>query len=311
MIAWCHKASLAFDRFLFASCDPVMCSVLRIAVGLLASIYALAWLPDAALWFSNEGVLQSKTAAILHNGQYKSLYFLLPQTSEVAFVSVMLLLIQSVLLLLGVFSRFQAACIFVLLTSLQHRNLLIVDGQDSVMRWLIFFLIFMPVDHAWSLWRWIRGGPPSMATQANAWALRLVQIELTAIYFSTAIIKLTGATWRDGTALYYVARMDDLFGRFWLPDVLFESAWTVKPITWAVLAIEVALPFALWIPRWRIGAIVTGFLLHLAIEYAMNIFLFEWLMMAGLIAFVRPTDFQRGKKVNGSEAGVDRPAASG
>ena len=149
MIDWCRKVSLGFDRFLFASCDPVMCSVLRIAVGLLACIYALAWLPDAALWFSNEGVLQSKTAAILHNGQYKSLYFLLPQTSEVAFAGVLLLLIQSVLLLLGVFSRFQAACIFVLLTSLQHRNVLIVDGQDSVMRWLIFFLIFMPVDHAW------------------------------------------------------------------------------------------------------------------------------------------------------------------
>ena len=41
-------------------------------------------------------------------------------------------------------------------------------------------------------------------------------------------------------ALYYVARMDDVFGRFWLPDFLFESAWTVKPITWIVLAIEVA-----------------------------------------------------------------------
>ncbi len=300
MSGWWRAASLALDRFLFASCDPVMCSVLRMAVGLLACVYALAWLPDAALWFSDEGVLQSRTAAILHGGQYKSLYHFLPQTSEMAFASVMLLFAQSVLLALGVFSRFQAACIFLLLTSLQHRNVLIVDGQDSVMRWLIFFLIFMPVDHAWSLWRAIRRGPPSSATQANAWGLRLVQIELTAIYFSTAIIKLTGATWRDGTALYYVARMDDVFGRFWLPDFLFESGWMVKPITWFVLAIEVALPFALWIPRWRLWAILFGFLLHLSIEYAMNLFLFEWLMMAGLLAFTKPSDF-RWKKTRSPE----------
>ncbi len=293
MIELWRRINSTFDRFLFASCDPVMCSVLRIAVGFLACVYALGWLPDGVLWFSNEGVLQARTSEILHNGQYKSLYHLMPQDPVFAQAGMVLLLVQSVLLLLGVAGRFQAACIFFLLTSFQHRNVLIVDGQDSVMRWLIFFLIFMPVDHAWSLWRAIRGGPVSVATTANAWALRLVQMELTVIYFSTAIIKFYGTTWRDGTALFYVARMDDVFGRFWLPDMLFESPWTLKPITWIVLAAEVALPFALWVPRLRLVAIASAFALHLAIEYAMNIFLFEWLMMAGLLAFLKPSDFYR------------------
>ncbi len=96
----------------------------------------------------------------------------------------------------------------------------------------------MPVDHKWSLLRKFRGGPPSQATAADAWGLRLVQFELTAIYFSTAIIKLMGPTWRDCTALYYVARMNDVFGRFPLPDSLFETAWTLKPITLIVLIVE-------------------------------------------------------------------------
>ena len=178
------------------------------------------------------------------------------------------------------------------------------------MRWLIFFLIFMPVDHAWSLLRTIRGGVPSMATQANAWGVRMVQMQITVIYFSTAIIKLYGSTWRDGTALYYVARMDDVFGRFWLPDSLFESNWTLRPITWIVLAIEVALPFALWIPRLRLAAVISGFLLHLSIEYAMNIFLFEWLMMAGLISFLRPSDFFR-KRTEAIDASAQEQLGSG
>ena len=293
MITMFHKLNTAFDRFLFSSCDPVMCSVLRIAVGLLACIYALGWLPDGVLWFSNEGVLQARTSEILHNGQYKSLYHLMPQDPIYAQAGMLLLLTQSVLLLFGVAGRFQAACIFFLLTSFQHRNVLIVDGQDTVMRWLIFFLVFMPVDHKWSLWRAIRRGPPSNATIANAWGVRMVQMQLTVIYFSTAVIKLYGTTWRDGSALYYVARMDDVFGRFWLPDYLFESDWTLRPITWIVLAVEVALPFALWVPRLRLAAVASGFLLHLSIEYAMNIFLFEWLMMAGLLSFLRPSDFVR------------------
>ncbi len=51
--------------------------------GLLLVIYSLAWLPDAALWFSDAGVLKSITAEALHNDNYKSLYMLLPQTPEV------------------------------------------------------------------------------------------------------------------------------------------------------------------------------------------------------------------------------------
>ena len=262
-----------------------MCSVLRIAIGTLLCIYTYGWWLDGAHWFSDAGVLRATTASKLHNGEFKSLLVLLPQTPEVVQVGLLLLMVQSGLLLLGVWSRFQAACIFVLLTSFQHRNVLIVDGQDTVMRWMVFIMIFMPLDHRWSLLRLVCGFP-STATQAQAWALRLLQVELTAIYFSSAFSKVAGATWRDGTALYYVARSDDVFGRFWLPDAIFETPWIVKLCTWTVLAVEIFIPFGLWIPRLRPIALVVALGLHLAIEYSMNLFLFQWLMIAGLVSFL-------------------------
>ncbi len=262
-----------------------MCSVLRIAIGTLLLIYSYGWWLYGGHWFSDAGVLRATTSSRLLNGEFKSLFVLLPQTPKVVESLLILLMVQSALLLLGVWSRFQAACIFILLTSFQHRNVLIVDGQDIVMRWFVFMMIFMPLDHRWSLARIILG-TTSSATSASAWALRLFQIEMTAIYFSTAFMKVAGATWRDGTALYYVARADDVFGRFGVPDAIFETPWIVKLCTWTVLAVEIFIPFGLWIPRLRWMALVLALGLHLSIEYSMNLFLFQWLMMAGLISFL-------------------------
>jgi hypothetical protein len=259
--------------------------VLRIAIGALLCIYTYGWWLDGPHWFSDAGVLRATTSSKLLYGEFKSLLILLPQTPEVIQAGLLLLMAQSGLLLLGVCSRFQAGCIFVLLTSFQHRNVLIVDGQDIAMRWFVFIMILMPLDHRWSLGRAIRG-IPSTATQAQSWALRLFQVELTAIYFSSAFMKVAGNSWRDGTALYYVARSDDVFGRFWLPDALFETPWTVKLCTWTVLAVEIFIPFGLWIPRLRLVALCMAVGLHLSIEYSMNLFLFQWLMIAGLTSFI-------------------------
>ncbi len=275
-----------YDRFLFESCDPGMCSKVRIAVGTLLIVYTLVWMLDAERWFADTGVLQSATARELGGGQFKSVLFWLPSTKFVVQACLLTLLVQSSLLLVGCWSRVQAAAIFVWLTSFHHRNPLICDGEDTVLRWLLFAMIFMPLDDRYSLLRYLRKQPTSTATSADAWALRIIHIELTAIYLSTAVSKIQGATWRDGTALYYVSRMTDSFGRFWLPDILFEKLWLVKLSTWSVLTVEFALPVLLWIGPTRRLAVFLGIGLHLAIEYSMNLFLFEWIMITCLITFL-------------------------
>lgn len=282
--AWCRDS---FDRFLFEGCDPVVCSLMRIAYAILLLVYVLSLLTEADVWFSDSGVLRSATAQQIGNHEYWSLLFWLPSTPGVATACLSLLLLHNVLLLLGCWSRLQAICIFIWLVSFQHRNGLIFDGQDVLMRWLIFLMIFMPLDHAWSLGRKLRRRE-SRATPASAWALRLVQLQITAVYLSTVWCKWQGQTWRDGTALYYVSRMDDLFGRFPLPDWLFETPWITTSMTWGVLAFEALLPLLLWLPPTRRYAVLLAIAFHLSLEYAMHLFLFEWIMIVGLLSFVCP-----------------------
>jgi len=283
---WIGKLRECLERFFFESCDPRVVPILRIALGSLLIINTIIWWLDGPLWFTDAGVLTGATAQDLNWHERWSLFFSLPSTAGVIHVCLAILLVQSVLLTLGVASRFQAACIFVWLVSFHHRNPLICDGEDTVFRFLTFLMIFLPLDASWSLGRRLLGKPYCPPQAADVWALRLLQFEMALIYASATCSKFVGQTWQDGTALYYVSRMTDHFGRVPLPDWLFSMPWFVHGLTWSVLFIEGSLPIALWWRPTRMLALSLGIALHLGIEFTMHLFLFEWVMIVGLLSFL-------------------------
>ncbi len=277
----------AYDRFLFGSCNPLTCVLVRVTYAALLIVYVGVWMLDGTKWFSDAGVLQAATAQVLSPTPAESIFQWIPSTPWVVNTCLGILMLQSVCLLLGIYSRFQAACIFVWLVSFQYRNPLILDGEDTVFRLFAFCLIFMSTDYAWSLSRrWWR--PPLSLVDAvsQSWGLRLMQIHVVLIYASAAWNKLLGPTWQDGSAMFYVYQMEDLFGRGPLPISVLESEFMVRTVTWAVLVVESILPIALCVRRTRFVAVGVGIMLHLSMEYAMNLFLFQWIMIVGLLSFV-------------------------
>lgn len=286
-----------FDRWLFDGCHPTVCSILRIATASVLLVYLLMLYGELEYWFTDAGVLKAATAQEIGRGVFGSLLFWLPSDLATVKLCWSVMFIQTALLWLGCLSRFQVACLFVWFVSFQHRNSYIFDGQDTLLRMLTFSMIFMPLDTRWSLGKWLRNKCRSAAkvqrqsawkTAAlpSAWGLRLIQLQVTAMYLSTAWEKYRGLTWRDGTALFYVSRMDDLYGRFPLPDSWFETPWLLAAMTWGVLATEAILPFALWWKPTRLWAMLAAIGLHLSIEITMHIFLFEWLMIVSLLSFL-------------------------
>lgn len=276
MKALLSSTRAAVDRFLFEACDPRTCNLIRICYALLLIVYVGVWMLDGSHWFSDAGVLSRTGArAVLESTQW-SLFLVWPATPELIQVCLGVLLVNAILLLVGVAPRVQAAMVFFWLVSFQHRNPLICDGEDTVFRLFAFFLIWIPAK-------------PS--SRNVAWGLRLFQAEMTLIYVSAAWSKCLGEPWRDGSALYYVYQMHDLFGRGPLPKVLMESETLIRYSTWGVVLIEAVLPLALWWPRTRRLAIAMGLGLHLSMEYAMHLFLFQWIMMLGLLSFLGPKDW--------------------
>lgn len=279
-----------WNRFWFETCDMTIFGIIRICFACLLLINVALWGPYLELWFGDLGFLPLETSrAMAGQGQW-TVFSLLPKEVWVLWGAYSLLLLHIFLLLLGVFSRFQMVFIFIWLVSFQHRNPILNDGEDSVFRLLVFYLIFCPLDTSFSLRNRLAGKKSPRFRKALY--LRLIQIQMTAIYLSTVWEKLNGYDWYHGHAVYYVTHLTALYGKFPLPEFLTESLFASQLLSWSVLFLELAIPFGLWFRETRQAALIAAFALHLSLEYSMNLFLFQWVMMVGLLSFLEIEKFK-------------------
>ncbi len=242
---------------------------------------------DLTYFFGPDGVLPLDASQTIVNRHANTVFAVLPDTNEVIATAYGLTLAHTFLLLIGWHPRLQAFCLFFWLVSFQHRAMLLFDGEDQLFRLFAFFLIFIPTHRFRSVHSWLRArrGEPAPPRHGCAWAMRLVQIQMTLVYVGAAVAKARGDEWLDGTAMWYVTRLDDSFGRFPMPSALLDSLPVLKAMTWGTLAFEIALPVFLWWPRTRRIALLCAVAFHLALDYAMMMFLFHPLMLVGLLSF--------------------------
>lgn len=282
-----------YHAFLFESIDPRRTAFFRIAFSVLMLLMVLPWLPFVADYFSDAGRFPLTASRQCYDEDTLTVFQFLPNTPPVASTCYALLLAHILFLGVGFFSRFQAAAVFFWLCSFQHRNPLIWDGEDTVFRLFAFFLALTPCGCAWSIdaffQRRKQGVPPALSPR-KAWAFRLIQIETTLIYLSTVLCKLNGTAWLDGTALYYVSRLDDVFGKFYFPEWLLFNLPAIRLMTWSVVAAELFIPIGVWFKETRRMAILTALGLHLGIEWTMHLNFFEWIMALGVLSFANNSD---------------------
>lgn len=276
------------DRFLVPRFDFRILAAMRVGFSVLLLINVLVLLPDLERFFSETGALPYHASRSVLDPDAWGLFDWLPRTTGILWTLYGLLVASILSLMVGFRSRLSALFVFVLLTSFQHRNMMLFDAEDTVFRLFAFFFVFAHAGRAWG----IDARLDPRSDPAPTWPIRLFQVQLSTIYLSAGLLKLVGGDWLDGTALYYVARLDDLFGQMPLPDFMFEWMPLVRVLSWGVVLTELTLPVALWFERTRRPALVVGFLLHLSIEYAMHLFLFHWIMLVGLLSFTRLEDWR-------------------
>ena len=310
-----NSAAAAFARrwqsFFHAPCDARVCAAIRIAYSLLVLIHLAVLYPDLDYWFTDGGVLPIDRAMEITSSYRWSLFHWWPSTSAVVHAGFWIAVGHAIALLIGLLPRLNALALFVWLVSFQVRNDIINDGEDCLMRMLGFFMIWLPSGHCWSvnslirhLWqvrqRGQETGDRGQGTDegsrvdclAPGWPLRLLQIEMAAMFLSSGLMKAAGEPWLDGTALYYVSRLTDFFGRFPVPAFAFDTPWIVAAMTWSVLVAELSIPILIWFRETRVPCLLVLLAFHLANEWTMNLFLFHWLMLCGWMAFLSPRDFR-------------------
>lgn len=300
--SWVH----GWNDFFHEPCDARVCAGVRIVFAALVLIHWAVLYPDLELWFTAEGVVPFELSREITSTHAWTLLAWLTDTPAAVHVAFWVAVGHTLALFVGLLPRVNAFFVFLWIVSFQVRNPVITDGEDTLMRLLGFFLIWLPSGQCWSVnslvrrwWTKTRGasdsfqGVQSAACQAPGWPLRLLQIEMAAMFLSSGLVKLGGDAWLNGTAMYYVSRLPDFYGRLPVPGRLFETPWTVALVTWSVLAAEVIVPVLIWFRETRLACLFVVLVFHLANEWTMNLFLFHWLMLCGWIAFLQPGDLSR------------------
>lgn len=289
-----------WNSFWFAPQSPSPVALYRIVLGLLALQEVTIHLShDWQFYYGQYGLIPVQSIVAhwwLLDPQF-DLMLLLPQTdwwrmAFFSFYSVALLF-----MIFGLCTRVSTITVFFCLLSIDRHFPFNLNGGDCFMRIAMFLLCFSSAGDAFSLDNVIAGWKSDWRTAGFAhrpsspWAQRLIQIQLAVAYFVTECWKLSGRPWQDGSAVYYATRMEE-FIKFHMPFFL-DNKFCIKMLTWFTLLIEGALPTLIWFRKLRYWVIAGGILLHVGIDYCINLPIFEWVFMATYIVYFYPEDMAR------------------
>lgn len=288
----------------FGQVDGRPLSLFRIAFALILLKDALYHIPLARIFYSDNGLLPRNTLTqVARNTRFSLMDGL--GTEFLAVVFFVLWALVAFCLLIGYRTRLMSILNFVMVVSIHERNLYIIDGGDTIMRALSFWMMFIAVGEYYSLdalrARWYLAGQskrvadlraPSTPRMIFALPVRAIQIQVGFVYLFTFWYKTYGHTWLEGDAVYYALQLKsfthvtgDIFVAV-APDIL------LKLITYFVMVAEGAffpLVFSpIFQPYLRIIGLTSIAFVHIGIGVLMSIPNFSLLMLVSYLVFFQP-----------------------
>lgn len=263
--------------------------LVRMAFGALTVLWTLWLLPILHDLLGPRGVVPDQhQPAIPGNWGV----FEIVSSDQAVLIGWAVLLASAIALTLGWHSRVAAVLVFVLILSFLHRDVWVFNAGDSVVRIIALFVALSPCGTALSLDQRRRTGSFWSAQSRPPWPLRLMQVQLSIIYLSSVLIKLTGQSWPQGTAVSYALRLVDM-QRLPSPDWLTRNALLMNVATWAALATELAIGVLVWNKRLRPWVLAAGVAMHLMIDIGIIIGIFSYAMFVLYLAWVPPGTVKR------------------
>ena len=286
-----ESVARAWDAFFHTSEPPHTIALFRILLGSLLLANAMLFRRDARVWLGPSGVLG--------HDQYRHLYGYSPLTllrylpPADAWVDVVLNthILAACGLALGVMTPWSAGVAWLTLASLHHRNPLVTYGADEVMRIMTFLLVFSRAGEVLSVDHWWAQRSGQTIAPGTAWCTRLMQLQVSMVYFQAFLSKFSGRTWLDGTAVYYATEVPS-YRRTRLPRIARNLAGS-RLMTWWTLLVECAMGPFVWIREFRPAVLVSAATLHLGMEVFMNLHLFGPTMLVCLTLFLDPYTMER------------------
>jgi vitamin K-dependent gamma-carboxylase-like protein len=283
-----NPVSRAWERFWFEPTSTATTAVVRIAFGLVAFGWTASLAPDLMSFFGRRGILPTQPSNRFWIG------VLSPSAPDWAvYLTWAVLLIAAACLVIGYHSRLASVLVFIGILSFERRNPFIFNAGDVLVRNLAFYVMLAPTGAALSLDAWRRARDKLWEFPKRApWAMRLIQIQLSVVYFATVWAKVRGNDWNDGTAVSFALRLDDL-ERFHVPTFISTNQVVSNLATFGTLAIELGIAILVWNRKARPWVLGAGVAMHLAIAINIMIGFFSMAMFIAYLSFVPPGTMER------------------
>src|SRR5262249_37416203 len=152
-------------------------------------------------------------------------------------------------------------------------NDLPLSAAHQALRAFLFCLVWADGGRVCSLDA-ILDGTVGQPKPVPIWPLRLIQIQVAAIYLVTGLWKLNNVMWRDGSALHYVFE-NPQFRRFAVLASPSLDLWTTLA-TYGTLAWELSFAFLILHPRTRKWVLAIGVAVHLSLWMLLELGTFSW-----------------------------------
>jgi hypothetical protein len=162
---------------------------------------------------------------------------------------------------------------------------MINNGGDVLLRSLLFWAMFLPLDARWAVWR--RAGQRVVPVRVLSIASAAILAQVALMYACSGYYKLYGG-WQSLDVLERILR-SDCYAKPWAAALL-EYPRLLALLGRVVLWSELVLPWLVFSPigtrSLRLIVITWFAVLHLGIELALNVGLFSYVCWLALVLFL-------------------------
>jgi hypothetical protein len=140
----------------------------------------------------------------------------------------------------------------------------------------LFYCLWMPIGNVMSVDNMMKGGMEIPSSFARL-SLRVLQIHLCVVYFTSGMDKAEGIQWWNGEAIWRSLMRPDLaqYDMTWLASV----PWLAMLICWATLVVELGYAVFVWPRRTRTLWALATIGLHVGIAVMMGLWSFSAVMI--------------------------------
>lgn len=273
------------------SIDVRSLALLRIGFGLILIVDLMIRVTDLVAHYTDAGVLPRHVVITDFSNPWAfSIHFL---SGQAAFQLLLFALagVAAFALLLGYRTKWATFISWFFLVSLHTRNPEIINSGDVLLRLLLFWSLFLPLNLKWSVDRTFASNEQDLPKRVFSFGTAAIMAQAAFVYIFTWLLK-TDFVWQDGQAITMALNIDQYTTP--LANIALQFPRLLALTSLGVYWFELLGPLLLFVP-FKIGPLRTFlvflfWLMHLGFGLFLTLGLFPWVSTLSLVPFL-PTWF--------------------